>query len=178
MTERRKSSSQTPKGVTKGVDSQLEKKTTVDALAAAQQDLIFVPNPAQRKAKARFWSHYEQFGAAGPDKQTALQITREPAINRWWALPGFQEWFRNEDESKERLRYLWEIALDAAEEILLNPDTQPSARVNMIKIIGNLAGKEPDKGEPKFLDTEIQKMDSQRLLDYVKKHAKKLLEAE
>lgn len=171
--EGRKSSSQTPKGVTRTQTS----PKTLEALEAAKQDLVFIPSPPQRKAKARFWANWEQFGNAGPDKQTVLQITREPAVSRWWGLPGFQDWFKNEDDSRERLNYLWQIALDTAEEILLNPDTHPSARVNMVKIIGQLAGKEPTKGEPQYLDTEIQKMDSQRLLEYVKKNAKKLLDS-
>lgn len=149
-----------------------------NALQTAVQDILFIPNPSQRRVKARFWSRYESWNSVPEDITAAAvaQVTNEPAISRWWATPGFKEWFRNEDETRERLEYLFQVALDAAEEILLDPNAQASAKVNMIKTIGLLAGKEPARvaAEPQYLDAQVAKMDVKRLEEFVKKQALKI----
>jgi len=113
----------------------------IKILAESRQDLVFLPSPAHRRAKSKFWARYSGLGAT-PGKAEVAALTGESGINRWWGLAGFKEWFLNQDETRERLEYLYQVALDAAEQILLDPEANPSARVNMVKVVAQLAGKD------------------------------------
>lgn len=147
--------------------------TEVSKLAALREDLLFMPNPAHRRAKCQFWARYGGLGKVNPSQAQVLEITKEPGIAKWWSLPGFKEWFFNQDEARERLEYLYMLALDSAEELLLNPNSNDNAKVQAIKVIANLAGKEPSKNES-YIDAEIQRMDSAKLKAYIEKHTRQL----
>lgn len=144
---------------------------TYDKISEIAEDLIFVPSPAQRNVKTVFWVRYNEMGLDSDITQAmAKQITNNSSLDKWWRMPGFENWFKNKDEHRERLEYLYSLALDAAEEILLNPDAQASAKVNMIKAIGELANKFPNKYEKaKFADEDINKMSEAELKLYLNK---------
>lgn len=154
----------------------IKNSSEIKALENIKQDLVFLPNPAHRRAKSKFWARYGDLDTGGEvSLASALQLTREPQLKKWWHLPGFKDWFLNKDEAKERLEYLWFLGMDALESIFLDPESNHNARVNAFKIIAQLAGKEPSK-EEKYADAEIQKMDKKRLKAYIMQHAPKLLE--
>lgn len=153
-------------------------KTGVKNLSSMTEDLLFLPNPRHRQVKARFWARYDSL-MAPVDKLTAsavIQITEEPVVARWWSLPGFKEWFLNQDEARERLEYLYMLALDTAESVLANPDSNDNAKVQMVKVIAQLAGKEP-RGQV-YADDDIQKMGPEQLRAFIKKVAPKLIGSE
>ena len=150
----------------------------IKALESIKQDLVFLPNPAHRRAKSKFWSRYSDLDLAqNISLGAALQLTKEPQLAKWWNLPGFKDWFLNNDEARERLEYLWFVGMDTIESIFLDPDANHNAKVQAFKIIAQLAGKEPDKRE-KYADESIQKMDSAKLKAYILKNAPKLLSEE
>jgi uncharacterized protein with HEPN domain len=101
--------------------------------------------------------------------QHALQVTGASSLKEWWGEAGFKEWFLNREEGREKLEYLFMRALDAAEDILNDPNAQASARVNMIKVIGELANKFPSKYQEKFSDEDINRMDEKQLRNYLEK---------
>jgi hypothetical protein len=144
--------------------------------SARTGEIVFLPTPNQRAIKARFWKRLDHLAPKEITKALAVQIAG-PGISRWWDSPGFREWFSNKEEAAERLEYLYMLALDTAEELLLNPDAQASAKVNLIKILAQLAGKEPQK-EVKFADEAIGKMSREQLEAYIRTNAPKLLKAE
>lgn len=151
----------------------------INALKDARKSLIFSPNHAQRKAKAKFWTRMDT-GLGSPNLMSAAivsEIIGEAAVKKWWSLPGFREWFFNEQEAKERLEYLFMLALDSAEYILLDENANASAKVQMIKVLAALSGKDQER-EQKLLDEKIQKMDMKQLQEYIKRTAPKLIEGE
>jgi hypothetical protein len=139
-----------------------------------QGELIYLPTPPQRKVKAAFWAVYNENPIMGVDKinlATVQQITGSAVVSKWWAKDGFKEWFLNKDETRQRLEYLFNLSLDTAEEILIDPEANTNAKVQMIKLLAELTNKMPQKWkQEKFLDENIQKMDKRQLEGFLKKH--------
>lgn len=155
---------------------------------AEESGALFSPTKSQRALKARFWTIISgSISGINPHKMTTMEIAKTVRDNRvmnWWPTPGFKDWFMNNTEHVERLEYLFDLALTAAEEVLLNPDPKASnAKVNMVKIISELAKKMPTKGSEKFQDEQISKMSKEQLESYLAQHgvsvtSSKVLEVE
>lgn len=147
-----------------------EPSTGLKDLAEA---VLFTPNPAHKKLKGKFWSRFMPGPLINIDSMSAvdaIEITKDPRLQKLWSQPGFKDWFLNRDENRERLEYLFTLALDTAEEILSNPDTNPGARVNMVKVVGELANKFPNKWQQeKFTDDEINKMSELQLKSWLER---------
>lgn len=154
----------------------------VGALAEAV-GAMFSPTADQRKVKARFWTLMQSapFGTR-PDKMGPEEIvrkTRTPALSNWWKTPGFKEWFLNNTEHQERLEYLFDLALSAAEDILRNDDPKAqSARVNMVKTVAELARKMPSKQQTVVLDREVANMSEDQLREFIAKAKANVVDAE
>lgn len=132
--------------------------------------VIFSPTARQRQVKAKFWTRFQPgpFSQPGSLSMAEVQrITGASSLKEWWPKPGFQEWFMNREESREKLEYLFMKALDTAEELLDDPNAQASAKVNMIKVIAGLADKYPSKQQEKFSDDDINRMDEKQLKAYL-----------
>lgn len=151
----------------------------INKLKVIKEELVFSPSPTQRRAKARYWARSE--GLLGNPKNTSAQLVssyiNEPAIQKWWGAPGFKEWFFNEQETKERLEYLFMLALDTAEHVLLDENANANAKVQMIKVLAGLAGKDSSK-DSKLLDENIQRLNAEQLREYIRENAPKLLDKE
>jgi hypothetical protein len=149
-------------------------------LAAAQTDLVFSPTPDMRRIKAAFWSKVKDNpNLVGADSTLAsVQHTvNDKRLAKWWALPGFQAWFQNGEEYKERMEYLVELALDALEHVLTDPDANASAKVSSAKLVLEATRKMPSKedAEP---STRLETMSRAELEDYVKRNLKYLSPAD
>lgn len=144
-------------------------RSTPDSpLAQLAEELLFTPNRAQRAIKARFWTLLAgSFSSRNPHEMTQMEIARTVRDNRvlnWFLIPGFQDWFMNSTEHIERLEYLFDLALSAAEDILLSDDPKTaSAKVNMIRVVAELAKKMPQRGVEQFQDEKISKMSKAEL---------------
>lgn len=153
-------------------------KSAMTELVEHAQDLLFMPTAPQRKLKASFWAKYRDHAAFSSEnitKALVAQLTNSSQLDKWWGLPGFREWFLNADEHKERLEYLYSLCLDAAENILVDPDANQNAKVQMIKVVSELANKVPSRKEEKYLDADIQGMDEKQLKKYLEKRGVKLV---
>jgi hypothetical protein len=126
------------------------------------EEVMFSPAPAQKRLKAKFWARYVPGPLTDIDSlslEDVAEIVRDARIKTNWSISGFREWFLNRDENRERLEYIFTLGLDAAEEILTNPEANPASKVNMLKVIGELAAKFPNKWQQeRFVDDEINKM--------------------
>jgi hypothetical protein len=143
----------------------------------------FSPSADQRKIKARFWTLMQSapFGTR-PEKMGPEEIIRKvraPALANWWKVPGFKDWFLNHTEHQERLEYLFDLALNAAEDILCNTDPKAqSARVNMVKTIAELARKMPTKQQTVVLDREVANMSEDQLREFIARAKTQIVDAE
>jgi hypothetical protein len=95
-----------------------------------------------------------------------------------WAQPGFKEWFFNKDSYRHKIDYLFGLALDAAEEILVNNDPKvQGARVQLIRALSEIAGRVPHKQAQIAIQTNthvnaaIDRMSREELEKYVAKPA-------
>lgn len=137
-------------------------------------DLTYLPNPQQRRVKEAFWVRWNENPLCDPADvplSEALRVTGDGRLERWWSQPGFKEWFRNQEEFRERASVLAQTALDTIEEILSNRDAQPAARIAAAKLAMEIARKMPQKqAEPKYLDDSVGKMDKQQLEQFIQRN--------
>jgi hypothetical protein len=149
-------------------------------LAEKITESIFQPTKAQREAKAAFWAVRGE-PAYGDVLEIvtmgdAMRITGDNRLKTWWGQTGFVEWFSNSKSFHQRAEYLADLAMDTIEEILLNPDTNPNARINAAKIMMEVANKLPkNQPAPRVLDKAIDQMDMEQLRAFIAKHTPKAL---
>ena len=151
----------------------------VQDLKSLQSQVIFTPTSVMSRVKAQFWTRFEPGPLASVDNITlaiAKEVTKSATIKKWWSQPGFPEWFSNRQEEKERLKYLFNKSLDSLEQILDNPDANPNAKANIIKMLAEMNGYMGKKTETKFADEEIGKMSEGQLKQYLRKKGVKLVE--
>lgn len=135
------------------------KKTTYKAAKASSETIsdqmeaepFFEPTLGQRRAKANFWTAWQEDPTVDPElmtADTAARLAGNRTVRRWWSEPGFKAWFMNKEEQRQRMEYLFELSMDAAESILTNEDPKAQgARVQLIKHMSELADKMPNKNK-------------------------------
>lgn len=129
----------------------------------------FRPHEAQRDAKSRFWAI---IGATADYREgdhytweEIIELTRVPAISAWSSIPGFVEWFFDKFETEQRVAVLFDKALVAMEQIILNDDPKvQGARINAIKLLLDM--RKANK-ITKLLDEKVQEMDVDQLRSFV-----------
>lgn len=146
-----------------------------DAMVLPQ--VLFVPTPEQRELKAKFWLEF----LANPiiDNTDISPLVVEEYLGRpisaWMKQPNFWQWFKSRDMTK---RYL-EIAAEKACELAimyLDPaiPMQDSARVNLMKIVLEFAGRTPPvRKEIKWQDQDVASLDDQQLDALIAKLSRK-----
>lgn len=140
---------------------------------AAVEELIFAPSAAQRAAKTAFWVRYEELPLADikdVNPTMAAQLSGCRTVATWWKKPGFEDWFLNKFEWKQRVEYLALLSLEIAEDILNDDRAPAAAKVNLIKVLNELANKMPAKSkEVKLIDESISKMNKEQLNEFISK---------
>lgn len=149
--------------------------TDSDTVLRAAEDLTYTPSVEQRKLKSSFWAVYQDHPLVEKRDIGPIlvdQFTADTRIHRWWKVPGFADWFTNQDEFRQRLEYLAHVALDTAEEVLSDPEASASARVSMSKLVLEAAQKMPgkDTGKGKYLDQSIADMSAEQLRAFLEKN--------
>jgi len=135
-------------------------------------ELEFQPNNSQLEAKSAFWAIAADSPLVDPANitlATVQQIYPDTRVRRWWGIPGFQDWFCNRHEWRQKVEYLVNIGLDAVKAVLEDPDAAPSARIKAFEVIAKLADREPAKvKEVRFADSNIEKMSKEQLEAYIR----------
>lgn len=154
-----------------------------DKLVDLISDITYVPSPEQRKVKEGFWRRFSDNPLCDPAHVTLADVSRlipnESRLDRWWKEPGFSAWFKNQEEFRERVNYLAQLALGTLEDILINPDEKGMAKVNASKLIMEVARKMPPRQVKEvYVDEKIGKMGRKELEEYIKRNTPKLVEAQ
>ncbi len=136
--------------------------------------LFEAPTAEQRRAKERFWSPFMQGDTPVPhpiDLATALRYGGDSRIRQWWGLPGFIDWFTNQQEFRERIEFIAHLALDGIEEVLRDRMATGSAKVAAAKLALEVANKLPRAGKAaeEFADGKIAEMNKQELEQFIQK---------
>ncbi len=149
---------------------------------ASVEEVMFDPTPAMRAAKTAFWVKYDEAPMLDIDQVNptmAASLSGCRTVANWWKRPGFEDWFKNKSEWKQRIEYLALLSLEVAEEILTDKRAPAAAKVNLIKALNELANKMPAKSkEIKLLDQQIADMDETKLNQFIEKNTKRLKAAE
>lgn len=153
-------------------------KLNVDPAELAELNgVMFRPTPAQKEAKARFWSvMQESLQMKEPTAYKPVEIASMlglPLVSRWFTEKGFSDFFFNKFEGEQRLAVLWDKALDAMAEILDTSD--PKAQGARVSVIRLLAEMRQAKNQPKMLDRNIQEMNLDQLNAFIEKQTLKVL---
>lgn len=147
-------------------------------IAALSEEVLHQPTDKEKRLKASFWKRIANqplFDIQNLSYEQVRSIIGTDALKASWSQPGFKAWFCNREEYRERLEYLFELAMDAAEDILKNVDPKAqSARVNMVKTISELAGKlqkgNATQNATALINGTIGQMDKAQLELYLQKN--------
>lgn len=148
-------------------------KEATEAVSTALDELSFQPAPLHQQMKAQFWSRYvpNPFESRENISLASVQeVVSDARLRRYWHVPGFKEWFINQDEGKERLEYLWMVGLDTAEQILRDPAVNAGAKTNMLKLLAEVTGRlvRGSNKDEKFSDAAVNSMSKDELEKWLK----------
>lgn len=147
-------------------------KKNSETIASVVEDVIFKPTYEQVQVKAAFWTKFSSSPLIDTNKITLSHVQKfvtDSRIDRWWQIFGFREWFLNEDEFQERALSLAYLALSSLENVLIDPDCNPNAKVNAAKLIIEVANKMPQRWQKTmYIDDHIQKMDKAQLEQFLR----------
>jgi hypothetical protein len=152
-----------------GKESRINPK---EVLEAAVEEVLFIPSPAQKRVKAKLLARLEDNPVNELEHITcaaAVSITKDSKLHNYWSIPGFKEWFRDEDEFKINLNVAAQNALNVLNEICANPANPPSSRVSAAKIIIEQKSKIEPKIAAKFLDEKLENMSPEQLEHTIQK---------
>lgn len=132
-------------------------------------NVVFKPSDAQRQTKAKLRAALVD-SLKDPKSLTIADIVRltgNSTVNNWNREPGFLAWITDAQEHQQKLEYLFDLALDACKDILLNTDPKAqSARINAIKLVSELLDKFP-KATKEDPNAAFSKMDKKQLEEYL-----------
>jgi len=146
----------------------------VEKLQEIIEATTFVPTEVQAKVKAKMLGLVMDNPIYSLEDLTldgAIDLTKDKRLEKWWNLDGFQDWFKNKNEFKQKNEYLISLAQDAMERILTSTNPKMAgAQVNAFKALIEVADKLPaKKGELKYKDETINRMDPLQLEDFIRK---------
>ncbi len=141
---------------------------------------VFSPTREQQQAKANYWSFFltgDVSVTPKQDRSSALRYGRDRRISQWWDSPGFQHWFLNKDEFRQRAEFLANSSLMHLEHILLDEKSKGSEKVAAIKLIMEISGKlkKGDAGDEKFADSKIAQIGREELEEFIRNKSRSLL---
>jgi hypothetical protein len=133
----------------------------------------FRPTESQKRAKAALMAALSDPMNSLIDPKTismtlAMRLTGVQTLNHWWQQPGFQAWFLNKEETKQKIKYLTDKALETAVQILDDPD--PRTANAKVAILRTLMQYEAAEVQTKT-NTRFDSMDMQQLRGFLKQNA-------
>lgn len=150
-----------------------ENSTEPDVIINRLINDTFRPTEAQRKAKAALLASLADPANTILDTRsinlaTALKLTGVTTVRGWWDQPGFQAWFLNKEETKQKIKYLTDKALESVSQILDDPDPRTSsAKVSILKTLLQYEAAEVQTKT----NTRFDSMDIVQLRAFLKQNA-------
>lgn len=105
-------------------------------------------------------------------------MVQSKKLDEWWQDANFTSWFLNDEEFRERLEYICDVALDHfATMVSLMPEMNAGDALKTAKLAFELADKMPKKKmEHTVSDNKIAQMNEAELREYVKLNAPRVVE--
>jgi hypothetical protein len=127
----------------------------------------FNPTPEQALAKARFHARLAErsslIDAESLDPDDMVEAAGAPKLYKWRELPGFWDWFLDQDTFHHRAVALKDRAMAELEDIIgseyIEKILTAKDKLKAIDMLLNLTGAYPAKQrEVKFLDKDLEAM--------------------
>lgn len=149
-------------------------------LDRVRDTVSFVPNNEQKRARSNFWIAVGELGIDIPQQvglPVVLQHAGDKRVAEWWVLPGFQDWFLNREDFRQRVDFLSSMALDELEKTLQNPAASPKDKILVAKMLldeRNRRVAASDGADASLLGERLQKMSRAELDTYIRTRVQKL----
>jgi hypothetical protein len=150
------------------------------AIQKAVDVVVFKPTLDQKRAKSNYWSYFMSSEAPeAPEivsEEIALRYAGDKRLSDWWSLEGFQDWFLNKDEFRQRVEFLADISLDELQLLIRDENTNATAKISAIKMVLEAAGKLAKPAEATGKGTSpIESMTKQELERFIQKKMLKVM---
>lgn len=143
---------------------------------------LFKPVDPMIRAKSQFWTRFSENPVSDVQSINMAVVSTfvsDSRLEKWWNIPGFQDWFLNQLEWRELLETTAYKSLRKLDEIISLPSEPKvvSAQVQAIKLLFEAGRKMPPKNPPKteFLDASIGEMKLDQLKEFFRKNSAILL---
>lgn len=133
----------------------------------------FRPTEAQRRAKAALMAALSDptcaiFDVKSISSGQAAALCNNESVLTWWKQPGFKPWLLNKDETRQKIKYLTDKALEAVAQVLEDPDPRASgSKVNVLRILLQYEASETQTKT----NTRFDSMDITQLRAFLKQNA-------
>lgn len=152
------------------------------ALSKGVDVVEFAPSESHRRAKSNFWSYFTNNESLPPTSVTlsaASKYCGDKRITEWWSISGFEAWFSNKDEFKQRVEFLADLALDQLYSLIKDPETGAASKVAAIRMIMDVGQKMAAKAPKEdSVETKIAKMSKSELEAFIRAGVTKLIPTE
>lgn len=156
-------------------------KLLIKLLSDVADVVEFTPNQDHRRAKSNLWTAVAEQGISlppDPPMQLVAQYAGDRRLQQWWDIPGFQDWFLNRQEFRQRVDALSQLALDEMERILTSTDPKTAtAKVAVIRMALEASGKLAEASRSRDSDTadeKIAKMSQKELEEFIRERTHSL----
>jgi hypothetical protein len=133
---------------------------------------VFKPSALQIKAKIAFYHKVKflQEDVSKMDVERVAHIIGDDRVINWWKIKDFVQWFRNEDEHKERVDYLYTRMLDNLEDFIVDeeqkytPNEKLAAQKQLIELRKQMEGGDKDtEMTPEMIQKIAENIRSKRM---------------
>lgn len=104
----------------------------------------------------------------------ASQYAQNTSIQKWWNIPGFQEWFLEKDWDRLTAMSTAHLALSQITRVLKDAGAAIPEKLAAAKVAREYYDRLVPQQEQKFQDEEIGQMDRSQLEQFIKKQTKLL----
>jgi len=128
----------------------------------------FTPSNRQIRARNEFHRRNPPGTLSELDAATSLSYGAPEAIRKWWATPGFSDWWTSPQwEQEESHRLLMQSMARVSE--ILRDEENPSLVISAAREAREIYTKLHSSTAPKFADEEIGQMDRSQLEEYIRR---------
>jgi hypothetical protein len=131
---------------------------------------VFIPSNRQIRARNQFYQRNP--GELPPDLSGPLcvQMGAPGAILRWWATPGFSDWWTSPEWEKEESHRIMLQGMAEISRILQDTDAPPQIKLGAAKEAREIYSKLNVQKQEKFADEQINEMTKEQLADYIRRN--------
>lgn len=143
----------------------------ITQLQAVVANARFTPTQSQIRSRSEFWS--KQVGEVSPDADLAVVTALGASgrgLDKWWAIPGFREWYLSKDWNKHAAELLLIQAMSALSAVMRDA-VDHTTLINAAKEARTLHAQmnAVDTKEEKFADAAIGEMSREELTAFINK---------